>query len=103
MDRVAAEIAQEIGVLFQYDDVDTGACQQIAADHAGGSTACDDTAGGKRLQASPLANTSLSAIGLCARMSQLSELSPSASCAPPVKSKVTIWRLTTFASNRAAE
>ena len=31
MDRVAAEIAQEIGVLLQHDDIDAGAREQEAA------------------------------------------------------------------------
>ena len=41
MDGVAAKIAQEIGVLFQHDDVDAGARQQKAEHHAGRSAAGD--------------------------------------------------------------
>src|SRR4051812_15556784 len=45
MDRVAAEVAQEVGMLFQHDDVDAGAPQQKAEHHAGRTTA-HDAAGG---------------------------------------------------------
>ncbi len=41
MDRVAAEIAEEVGVLLQHDDVDAGARQQVSEHHAGGSAAGD--------------------------------------------------------------
>ncbi len=34
MDRVAAKIAQEVGVLFQHHDVDPGPRQQEAEHHA---------------------------------------------------------------------
>ena len=40
---VAAEVAQEIGVLFQYDDVNAGPREQIAEHHAGRSAAHDAT------------------------------------------------------------
>jgi hypothetical protein len=46
MDGVAAEIAQEIGVLFQHRDAHAGARQQIAEHHAGGSAADDASCGG---------------------------------------------------------
>ena len=45
MDRVAAEVAQEIGVLFQHDDVDAGAGQQKPEHHPGRTAADDATAG----------------------------------------------------------
>ena len=45
MDGVAAEIAQEVGVLFQHGDGDAGARQQKAEHHAGRSAA-GDAAGG---------------------------------------------------------
>ena len=44
MDRVAAEIAQEVGVLLEHDHVDAGARQKEAQHHAGGSAADDAAA-----------------------------------------------------------
>ena len=41
MNGVAAEIAQEVGMLLQHDDVDAGARQQEAEHHAGGAAAGD--------------------------------------------------------------
>ena len=41
MDRVAAEVAQEVGVLLQHDDVDAGAREQEAEHHAGRPAAGD--------------------------------------------------------------
>ena len=35
MDGVAAEVAQEVGVLLEHHDIDAGARQQIAEHHAG--------------------------------------------------------------------
>ena len=43
MDRVAAKVAQEVGVLLQHHDVDAGARQQEAEHHAG-RPAADDAA-----------------------------------------------------------
>ena len=43
MDGVAAEIAQEISVLLQHDDIDAGARQQQTQHHAG-RTAANDAA-----------------------------------------------------------
>ena len=43
MDRVAAEVAQEVGVLLEHHDVDAGARQQQAEHHAG-RPAADDAA-----------------------------------------------------------
>jgi hypothetical protein len=43
MDRVAAEIAQEIGVFFQHNDVDTHAREEKSQHHAGGSASRDAT------------------------------------------------------------
>src|SRR4051794_1810963 len=45
VDRVAAEIAQEIAVFLEYDDIDPGARQEEARHHPG-RTAADDRAGG---------------------------------------------------------
>jgi len=50
MDRVAAEIAQEIGVLLQHHDVDTAAREQEAEHHAGRSASHDAAAGADRLR-----------------------------------------------------
>jgi hypothetical protein len=41
MDRVAAEVAEEIGVLLQHDHVDAGARQQKARHHPGRAAARD--------------------------------------------------------------
>ena len=41
MDRVAAKVAEEIGVLLQHDHVDAGARQQEARHHAGRPAARD--------------------------------------------------------------
>ena len=45
VDGVAAEVAEEVGVFFEDDDVDAGAGKEEAEHHAGGTTA-DDAAGG---------------------------------------------------------
>ncbi|MNU07013.1 hypothetical protein D3C72_2524180 [compost metagenome] len=45
MDGVAAEIAQEVGVLFQDGDADAGARQQEPEHHPGGTAAGDDAGG----------------------------------------------------------
>ena len=45
MDGVAAEIAQEIGVLLQHHDIDAGAGQQEAQHHAGRAAAGDGALG----------------------------------------------------------
>jgi hypothetical protein len=45
MDRVAAKIAQEVGVLLEHRHVDAGARQQIAQHHAGGAAAHDAASG----------------------------------------------------------
>jgi len=47
VDRVAAEIAKEIGMLFKHDDVDPGAREQKAQHHPG-RTAAGDATGGLR-------------------------------------------------------
>ena len=44
MDRVAAKIAQEVGVLFEHKDVDPRAGEQKPQHHAGGATAGDAAA-----------------------------------------------------------
>ena len=49
MDGVAAEIAQEVGVLLEHDDVDAGTGQQKAEHHARGPAAGDAAPGGKSL------------------------------------------------------
>jgi hypothetical protein len=48
MDGVAAEIAEEVGVLLQHDRVDAGARQQEAGHHSGGPAANDDTSAAQR-------------------------------------------------------
>ncbi len=50
VDRVAAEIAQEIAVLLQHDDIDAGARQQEAEHHPGRPAAGDAALGGDRLR-----------------------------------------------------
>jgi hypothetical protein len=45
MHGISAKIAQEIGMLFQYNDGDAGARQQ-EAEHHPGRTSASDTAGG---------------------------------------------------------
>ncbi len=45
MDRVAAKIAKEVLVLFQYGDLHALAGQQIAQHNSGGSAAYDTTSG----------------------------------------------------------
>ncbi len=41
MNRVAAEIAEEIGVLLQHHDMNAGARQQESEHHPGGAAAGD--------------------------------------------------------------
>ncbi len=41
MDGVAAEVAEEIAMLFHHDGVDAGARQQESQHHPGGATADD--------------------------------------------------------------
>jgi hypothetical protein len=48
MDRVAAEVAQEIGVLLQHHDVDAGARQQEAEHHSRRTAARHAAARGNR-------------------------------------------------------
>ena len=43
MNRVAPEIAQEIGVLFQHKDLHAGAREKEAEHHSGRAAANDDT------------------------------------------------------------
>ena len=45
MNCVAAEIAIEIGVFLEYDDIHSGARQEEAGHHSGGSAADDNAAG----------------------------------------------------------
>ena len=45
MNRVAAEIAKEIGVLLQHHDLNAGARQQESEHHAGGAAAGDAALG----------------------------------------------------------
>ena len=49
VDRVAAEIAQEVRVLLQNDDIDAGAREQKAEHHAGGPAPGDDAVRGDGL------------------------------------------------------
>ena len=44
MDRVSAEITQEVGMLFQHQHIDTGTCQQETKHHAGRPAPDDATA-----------------------------------------------------------
>ncbi len=59
VDRVAAEVAQEIGVLFQHQHIDSGAGQQIAQHHPGwpasGDAAADGDLGRRHRAFSPSA------------------------------------------------
>ena len=48
VDRVAAEIAKEVGVLLQHRDLDAGTRQQKAEHHAGRTAAGDAALGGDR-------------------------------------------------------
>ncbi len=50
MNGIAAKIAQEIAVLFQHQDFNTGTRQQIAQHHAGRSAAGDAAAHGNFLR-----------------------------------------------------
>ena len=50
MDGVAAEVAQEIGVLLEHHHLDAGAGEQIAQHHAGGPAAGDAAACGDGLR-----------------------------------------------------
>jgi hypothetical protein len=43
MYRVAAEVAQEIGVLFEHENIDSGARQQQSQHHPGRAAARDAT------------------------------------------------------------
>ncbi len=45
MNCVAAEIADEIDVLFEHRHLHTGTRQQVTSHHSGGSAAYDDAAG----------------------------------------------------------
>ena len=48
MNRVAAEIAEEIGVLFQHHDLDASAREQKSEHHSRGAPAGDATLCGDR-------------------------------------------------------
>jgi hypothetical protein len=45
MNRIAAEVPQEVGVLFEHNNVHSSARQQKTGDHASGSPARDATTG----------------------------------------------------------
>ena len=45
MNRITAKIAIEIRMLFQHDDIDSGAREKKARHHSGRATADDDAAG----------------------------------------------------------
>ena len=45
MDGVAAEVAEEVGVLFEDDDADAGTRQEQPQHHAGGTAAGDHALG----------------------------------------------------------
>ncbi len=57
MDGVAAEVAQEVGVLLQHDGPDAGARQQEAQHHAGRAATHDAALGGERRHSSISRNT----------------------------------------------
>ena len=44
MDRVAAEVAQEVRVLFENQDFDSRPRQEVSEHHPGGAAASDTTA-----------------------------------------------------------
>jgi hypothetical protein len=44
MNRVAAEVAQKIGMFFKNDNVNTCSCEQKSQHHTGGSAASDAAA-----------------------------------------------------------
>src|SRR6516225_6245155 len=44
MNRVAPEVAQEIGVFFENDNIDTGSCEQKSQHHTRWSAAGNTTA-----------------------------------------------------------
>ena len=46
MDGIAAEVAQEIGVLLQHDHIDPGACEQEAQHHPARAAAHNATPDG---------------------------------------------------------
>ena len=50
VNRVAAEVAQEVGVLFEDQDVDAGPGQQKSKHHPGGPAADDAAARGQDLR-----------------------------------------------------
>ncbi len=45
MNGIAAEVAEEVGVFFENDDIDAGAGELIGEHHAGGASADDAAAG----------------------------------------------------------
>jgi len=50
MNRVSAEIAQEIGMLFKYERIHAHACQKQPQHHAGGAASRDTTTSVDRLR-----------------------------------------------------
>ena len=50
MDGVAAEVAQEVGMLLEHEHIDAGAGEQKSAHHAGRPAAGDDAGGGDGLR-----------------------------------------------------
>src|SRR5262249_28051752 len=67
MDGVAAEVAEEVGVLLQHDDVDAGARQQEAGHHAGRAAAGDHAGAGEGLGQNGSPDQSFSVQRLTAR------------------------------------
>ena len=53
VDRVAAKVAQEVGVFLEHDHVDTGPREQVAEHHPGGPATGDAAARAQRLQGGP--------------------------------------------------
>ena len=50
MDGVAAEVAVEVGMLFEHGDINAGAGEQQAEHHAGGAAAYDAAGGGQLIR-----------------------------------------------------
>ena len=59
MNRVAAEIAQEVAMLFHHHDLDAGAREEISEHHPGRPAAGDGASGVDRLQLSSPVGTFL--------------------------------------------
>src|SRR3989442_12238660 len=83
MNGVAAEIAEEIAVLFQHRDLDTGAREEVSEHHPGRSAAGDGASCVERLQLSSPVGTFLFS---------LSSFMPDASAMVSIKAAKSFWR-----------